>query len=200
MKKMVDQLVYEVRSEKVEAKISYTNNKTGNATKSKPKAKTSSKGIVAKACPKCKAGQILKGKNAYGCSNYGKTCDFVLPFSFGEKTISENQYKRLLDKGSTVNLKGFKIEGASVEGLLRFDDNFKLKLEPKQTKAKKEAGNSDEKICPKCKTGTIIKGKTAYGCSAYKTGCDFRFSYDLIREKANGQPLTKDLVFQILNG
>ena len=26
-----------------------------------------------------------------------------------------------MDKGSTVNLKGFKVEGATVEGLLRFD-------------------------------------------------------------------------------
>ncbi len=200
MKHMVDQLVYEVRSEKLEAKISYTNNKSEKSTKTKSKTKTGTKGIVGKACPKCKQGQILKGKKAYGCTNYGKTCDFVLPFSFGEKNISENQYKRLLDKGSTVNLKGFKVEGATVEGLLRFDDNFKLKLEPKQKKPAKTNTASETNPCPKCKKGTVIKGKTAYGCSDYKSGCDFRFSYDLIREKANGQQLTKDLVFKILYG
>ena len=124
-----------------------------------------------------------------------------MPFSFGEKKISSNQFLRLLSKGSTVNLKGFKMNGATVEGLLRFDETFKLRLEPKKSASKNvETASSDVNNCPKCKTGTIIKGKTAYGCSAYKTGCDFRFSYDAIREKANGQTLTKALVFSILNG
>ncbi|WP_370225612.1 DNA topoisomerase 3 [Mesoflavibacter sp.] len=199
MKKMVDHLVYEVRTEKVQAKLSYTNNKPANASKPASK-KTSKKGIIGKSCPKCKKGQLLKGKSAYGCTLYGKDCDFVLPFEYASKKISENQYKRLLDKGSTVNLKGFKVNEASVEGLLRFDDNFKLKLEPKkEISAKATKTNVEEKTCPKCKKGTIIKGKTAYGCSDYKSGCDFRFSYDLIREKAKGQQLTKELVFKILN-
>ncbi|WP_304144287.1 type IA DNA topoisomerase [Mesoflavibacter zeaxanthinifaciens] len=199
MKKMVDHLVYEVRTEKVQAKLSYTNNKPANSSKSSSK-KTSKKVIVGKSCPKCKKGQLLKGKSAYGCTLYGKDCDFVLPFEYASKKISENQYKRLLDKGSTVNLKGFKVNETSIEGLLRFDDNFKLKLEPKkEISAKATKANVDEKTCPKCKKGTIIKGKTAYGCSDYKNGCDFRFSYDLIREKAKGQQLTKELVFKILN-
>ena len=30
------------------------------------------------------------------------------------------------------------------------------------------------KICPLCGKGTIIKGKTAYGCSEWKNGCGFR--------------------------
>ena len=54
--------------------------------------------------------------------------------------------------------------------------------------------------CPKCKKGTIIKGKNAYGCSNYKKGCDFVFSFDKIREIANGKELTKTLVYSILNG
>ena len=201
MKKMVDQLVYEVRSEKNEAKISYTNNKTTTPTKKKAAKKTATKGIVSAACPKCKTGQLVKGKSAYGCNLYGKTCDFVLPFEFGEKKISENQYKRLLDKGSTVNLKGFKINNETLEGLLRFDEAFKLKFEPKKTGVK-SSNNSEENnknTCPKCKKGTILKGKTAYGCSAYKDGCSFRFSYNDIRAKANGQTMTKELVFKILN-
>ncbi len=205
MKQMVDQLVYDVRSEKVEAKISYTNNKS-----EKTAQKTSNKstnGIVGKACPKCKSGQLVKGKSAYGCNLYGKTCDLVLPFSFAEKNISENQYKRLIDKGSTVNLKGFKAQGGKVEGLLRFDENFKLKLEPKQINTTKSTNilqkpvrsESEENTCPKCKKGTIIKGKTAYGCSAYKNGCDFRYDFNAIFKKANGQQLTKELVYCILN-
>lgn len=31
-------------------------------------------------CPKCGKGEIKKGKTAFGCSNYGKGCDYLLPF------------------------------------------------------------------------------------------------------------------------
>ena len=32
-------------------------------------------------------------------------------------------------------------------------------------------------ICPKCQKGHIIKGKTAYGCSEWRNGCDFRIPF-----------------------
>ena len=31
-------------------------------------------------------------------------------------------------------------------------------------------------VCPKCGKGTIIKGKTAYGCSNWREGCDYRIA------------------------
>ena len=195
MKHMVDHLVYEVRSETKKANISAINNKPAAAA-SKKKAIKKATGITSEVCPKCKEGTIRKGKLAYGCSEFNKTCDFVIPFKFEGKTISEKQFIRLFQKGSTVNLKGFKINNNSVEGLVRFDENFKLKLEPKKGKVQVKS-NSEDNTCPKCNKGTILKGKTAYGCSEYKAGCDFRFSFDIIREKAKGQPLTKDLVFKI---
>ena len=195
MKQMVDHLVYEVRSETKKANISAINNKPAAAA-SKKKAIKKATGITSEVCPKCKEGTIRKGKLAYGCSEFNKTCDFVIPFKFEGKTISEKQFIRLFQKGSTVNLKGFKINNTSVEGLVRFDENFKLKLEPKKGKVQVKS-NSEDNTCPKCNKGTILKGKTAYGCSEYKAGCDFRFSFDEIRDKAKGQPLTKDLVFKI---
>lgn len=33
-------------------------------------------------------------------------------------------------------------------------------------------------VCPKCKKGRIIQGKTALGCSRWKEGCDFRASLE----------------------
>ncbi|WP_405269989.1 DNA topoisomerase 3 [Cellulophaga sp. Ld12] len=194
MKRMVDHLVYEVRSETKKANISAVNNKPITAPKKKAVKKP--EGLTSEACPKCKKGTIRKGKSAYGCSEFNKSCDFVMPFKFEGKTISEKQFIRLFQKGSTVNLKGFKINDALVEGLLRFDENYKLKLEPKKGKVAVKSTPEDNS-CPKCNKGTILKGKTAYGCSDYKTGCDFRFSFDDIREKAKGQPLTKELVFKI---
>lgn len=34
-------------------------------------------------------------------------------------------------------------------------------------------------ICPKCHKGHIIKGKTAYGCSRWKEGCDYRVPFKM---------------------
>ncbi|WP_223034436.1 DNA topoisomerase 3 [Hanstruepera marina] len=193
MKQMVDNLVYEVRSETQRANITHINNKA-----KVPNSKSTKKAIkelAGKSCPKCNQGTILKGKKAYGCSAYKTGCNLVLPFKYKGKHISEKQLIRLLDKGSTVNLKGFKTDSGAIEGLLRFDEKFNLILEPKQIKQ-----NIPNKIsCPKCKKGTVIKGKTAYGCSEYKMGCDFVFSFEAIKEHANGKKLTRELVYNIIS-
>lgn len=193
MKKMVDELVYEVRSSKAKVRISHTS--TSLKASSKKAASKSNKQVTGKTCPKCKKGTLQKGSKAFGCSEYNKTCDFIMPFEFLGKKISENQLIRMIDKNSTTNLKGFKTEVGKVEGLIRFDQNFKFKLEPKKSKAT----TPDTIHCPKCKKGTILKGKSAYGCSEYKKGCDFVFTFENIKKIANGKPLTKDLVLEILN-
>ncbi len=202
MKAMVDELVYEVRSNTSKVRISHETviaSESKQSVKSKPKSK---KEVAGKACPKCKNGNLLKGSSAFGCSEYNKTCDFIMPFEFLGKKISENQLIRLLDKNSTTNLKGFTTETGKVEGLVRFDSNFKFKLEPKQTTTTSTTVNSSQSdiiTCPKCKKGIVLKGKTAYGCSEYKSGCDFVFTFENIKKIANGKPLTKDLVLKIIS-
>lgn len=194
---MVDALVYEVRSETVRANISHA----GTVQKEKAVVeKKKAAGITAETCPKCKKNTLIKGKSAYGCGNYSSGCDFVLPFTFAEKKISENQYLRLLQKGSTVNLKDFKTEAGTVEGLLRLDDNFKIKLEAKKTATPTPSpkATSDDLPCPKCQNGIVIKGKTAYGCSHYKQGCDFKVLFEVVREHLKDQKPTKELVYQIM--
>ncbi|MGC1473433.1 MAG: DNA topoisomerase 3 [Psychroserpens sp.] len=202
MKKMVDELVYEVRSETSRANISQIT--VVNDRKAKVVALKKA-GIEAETCPKCKKGHMVTGKSAYGCNQFKSGCDFILPFTAYGKKISEKQFIRLLQKGSTVNLKGFSSENGTTEGLIRLDEQFKLILEAKKGTSKvsevhSEANKSDNVGCPKCQVGIIIKGKTAYGCSAYKSGCDFRMSFDVIRSKAKDKKLTKDLVHSILKG
>ncbi|WP_299443773.1 type IA DNA topoisomerase [uncultured Aquimarina sp.] len=195
MKQMVDHLVYEVRTEKVRANISHT-----TTQKQKTVIKKAS-GITTESCPKCNKGKILKGKSAYGCSAFKEGCDFQLPFTYLSKKISEKQYIRLLKKGCTVNLKGFKTDAGSAEGLLRFDTNFKILLEPKKAAPTPTSDTAtDQMPCPKCNNGYILKGKTAYGCSEFKNGCDFRCSFETVRSKATGQPMSKELVYAILKG
>lgn len=192
MKQMIAVLVDEVRSESRRANISNAGTVQKQvATVSKKKAM----GILAENCPKCKNATLIKGKSAYGCANYKLGCSFLLPFTFAEKKISENQYLRLLQKGSTVNLKDFRTEYGTAEGLLRFDTNFQLKLEQKKNANKATANESS---CPKCLQGKILKGNTAYGCSHYKLGCDFKVPFEVVRLKLKDQKPTKELVYQIL--
>ncbi len=122
------------------------------------------------------------------------------PLVLQKKKISENQYLRLLLKGSTVNLKDFKVDKQSVEGLVRFDEDFQLVLEPKKTTIPSTTSTTTNQAltCPKCQNGTILKGNTAYGCSNYKTGCDFKVSFEVVREKLKAQKPTKELVHKIL--
>ena len=161
------------------------------------KATKKSTGIASEKCPKCKQGTILKGKTVYGCSQFKEGCTFRMPFAFMGKKVSEKQLIRLIKKGSTVNLKGFKTDKGKSDGTIVFNEQFEFIL--KGAASKEKAVSTDVMSCPKCKKGNIIKGKTAYGCSAYKTGCDFKFLFEDIRTKSAGQKLTKELVYKIIS-
>lgn len=43
----------------------------------------------------------------------------------------------------------------------------------------------DEVVCPLCGKGHLIKGRTAYGCSCYKTGCTFLLPFVEVGADAN---------------
>ncbi len=72
---------------------------------------------------------------------------------------------------------------------------------PKASEAKKpvakkpiaEPVDMASAICPKCGTGTIIKGKTAFGCSAYKSGCNFKVLFEQY-----GKILTQKQLFTLI--
>ncbi|MGL5635772.1 MAG: DNA topoisomerase 3 [Bacteroidales bacterium] len=49
-------------------------------------------------------------------------------------------------------------------------------------------------VCPKCKQGTILKGKTAFGCSNWKNGCELRLSF-----AQYGENLTREEMLKILS-
>ena len=58
-------------------------------------------------------------------------------------------------------------------------------------KAEKEikASNISSLTCPKCKKGIIIKGKTAFGCNAFKDGCTFKIGFDQFGKKLTDKQL-----------
>lgn len=65
------------------------------------------------------------------------------------------------------------------------DEDLKKKkktTKKKTTTAKADTKKPDDSIigttCPICGKGTIIKGKTAYGCSNWRNGCTYRVDFD----------------------
>lgn len=54
------------------------------------------------------------------------------------------------------------------------EEDLKKKIQKKKTTTLKADDSIIGKVCPKCGKGTIIKGKTAYGCSNWKNGCTFK--------------------------
>ena len=87
--------------------------------------------IEAILCPKCKTGKFLKGKNAYGCSNYANGCKVIVPFEIMSKKLTDAQIVDLLTVGKTKKIKGLKYPGqqASMDGVLELTDDFNIGLE-----------------------------------------------------------------------
>lgn len=49
-----------------------------------------------------------------------------------------------------------------------------MKKKPAKAKTPKKAKTLENQPCPLCGKGFIIKGKTAYGCSRWREGCEYR--------------------------
>lgn len=193
MKKMVDDLVYEVRSETGKPRLTL-----GQPAKAKAAPVQKKKTLIGHSCPKCQKGRVLKGKEFYGCSEWKGGCDFRLPFVVLEKKLTEAQLLRLVEKGATTKIKGFVVNGEKSEGVLKFNNEMVVEFEGKSAPKPKKSAD-DMPACPKCKEGQLVKGKTAYGCNRWKQGCDFRFPFDQIKVHANGRPLTRELVLEIIS-
>ena len=160
MKNLVSEVIQEVKQSSF-SQINFEEKKQV-AKKIKPETKDIS-------CPKCKQGLIRKGKTAFGCSEFGKTCDFKIPFKLElmGKVITDSQIRSLLNKGKTSLIKGFVRNEVKLNGVLVLDSNQNIVLEEVK---------EEERLCPACKS-KLLKGKTAYGCSEWKSGCAFRLPF-----------------------
>ena len=185
MKQMLTSLVAEVKQER-HTSITIEEEKKPQEKKEKGTNKTIAKEGDIK-CPKCNKGTILKGKTAYGCSNYKNGCGFKVDFKYKDKKLTEKQIFALIKKGKTPAIKGFVENGEKVNGKLIFDDTYNITLEKVETKTKKK---EDKLACPKCGKGTMLKGKTAYGCSQYKDGCSFVIPFDILKADFKTEILT----------
>lgn len=181
MKLMITQLTHEVKYA-VNKRITIQDPeleklKAQEAKAAEKKAKAAAKKEKEEApitCPRCKKGTMLKGKTAFGCSEYKNGCKTLIPFEFLGKKLTDKQIEAVLRKGKSPVIKGFDLDGEKVEGHLELGDNIELKL------VKKEKAPL---TCPTCKQGTMLKGKAAYGCNRFREGCRFTIPFEFMGKK-----------------
>lgn len=94
LKVMVNELVHVVKCSPrkaitVEVAEEAEKESTPKEKKASKKEKAPAEPVVLK-CPKCGNGEIIKGRAAWGCSLYRKSCDFIIPMGiFWEKINTE---------------------------------------------------------------------------------------------------------------
>lgn len=81
-------------------------------------------------CPKCSEHLLVKGKKAYGCSNY-QQCGFKLPFEILGKMLTDKQVEQLVTKGKTNKIKGFVVPGSEEkkDGKLILNASYNIEFE-----------------------------------------------------------------------
>lgn len=154
-------------------------------------------------CPVCRKGKIIKGKAAYGCSEYKGGCTFRISFEIEGKTLTEKQIFTLIEKGKTGEIKGFIVKGKKVNGQIYLDGNHLAALnisEAKVIPAKKELPTAlppepvKQLTCRICGQGVMIKGRAAWGCSRYKEGCRFVIPFDRLQSEFNTTELNAEML------
>lgn len=147
-------------------------------THSRPKAKVAAAPETKPAappklvCPRC-GRELVAGKSAWGCLGFREGCNFRIPFEFMGKKLTAGQVKQLLAKGETSVIKGFATADGKVDGTIALSESGELILH--QAKAEKN-------VCPLC-GGEIIKGKSAWGCANYKSGCPLRIPFETMGKR-----------------
>lgn len=172
LKNMVTEVIWQVKNSRKKEITILEEEETEDKGKTKAKGEKKATGKAAKdlSCPSCEKGKLLKGKSAWGCSEWKNGCRFKIPFKCFDKKLTDKQIQALVSKKKSPLIKGFTYEGLKLDGKLILTDTFSIQLEP-QVK--------DDSVCPKCEAGKILKGKTAWGCSNFKNGCDFRVPFEV---------------------
>lgn len=110
LKQMLTQIVMNVRNdysrksieiEEVKEPETKTAKKTAPRKKKEPAEKKKEKEITPKSdeallCPLCKKGKLLKGKAAYGCSEWKGGCTFRLAFDGTVENLNDNELRKFL--------------------------------------------------------------------------------------------------------
>lgn len=176
MKVMVSDLVAQVRRESYK-KITIEEKKEIEKKKEKTAEENKSNSEQKNTCPKCKKGTIIKGKAAFGCDAFKEGCDFRLQFEYFGNILTDSQLQSLLKKGKTGVVRSLQTANGVKDGIIVLNKELQIVVEEAVQKPAAEKKKTAQLSCPKCSTGKILKGNSAYGCAEWKNGCSFRLPF-----------------------
>ena len=52
-------------------------------------------------CPRCRAGSLIWGRRAWGCSNF-RACPLVIPYEFKGRRLGERDLRNLIERGESL--------------------------------------------------------------------------------------------------
>lgn len=122
-------------------------------------------------CPQCD-GHIIEGKKGYGCSRWKAGCTYVLWKEQPWGRLQTEQVRQLLQNRKTEEPIWMEEGGKKSAAFLCLGTAG----EPETKRPAglfKISGRNIVGICPKCGSD-VIEGEKAFGCSAWKSGCDFK--------------------------
>lgn len=97
LKQQISEIVINVLSDNTSSRIEVKEAEEKKPAAKKPRAPriTSFEQV---SCPLCQKGHILKGRTAYGCSEYKSGCSLRLPFDTYPNTLTPSKLKKLIEK------------------------------------------------------------------------------------------------------
>ncbi|MBO5270913.1 MAG: topoisomerase C-terminal repeat-containing protein [Clostridia bacterium] len=144
-------------------------------------------------CPLC-GGDVRKIRGFYGCTGYKDGCKFTVNTSICKRVISVSNMRLLLETGRTAVIRGFvSKKGTTFDAALKLDESGRAVFDFEERGKVRTASAPKTPVCPKC-GAAIVKGRTAYGCAGYKTGCDFRIPF----EAPDGTRVSDDMVAAVV--
>jgi DNA topoisomerase-3 len=79
----------------------------------------------------------------------------------------------------TIEAEAKKVASSATENTVAKNDSTVTEKKRETSKASASKPKAEEIMtCPQCKQGTMMKGKTAFGCNRFKEGCSFKISFE----------------------
>lgn len=151
-------------------------------------------------CPICNA-PVIRGRKAYGCSDWKTGCTFVLPSEIWGLTLSPELAREILVHKRSLTPHPIEVDGKKLFATLSLDKSGALHYEAAEV-LKRKKGDDRLGACPVC-GGDIVDGGKAYGCSNWGNGCAFKIWKSIAKKVITPEiavQLLEDGVTEILPG
>ena len=148
-------------------------------------------------CPKC-GNSVKEGKDYYLCSEYKKTCDFIVGKKIVGTNLTKTEMKKLLNGQTTKEMTFTKKDSSETKTW-----NAKLVIDPNTKKLvfananKNSKSTKDMGICPKCGNPVKVSDKF-FICNNYKKTCDFIVGKAIMGAKITDEDFDKLLKGEVI--